>query len=230
MASDGSHIVLDTRIDADDALNKDFVRDVQRDASRHLHQAGNYRAYCVMLHAEWHYVAFSTKHAMSDSTMQMGILKPRNTTYCVTSGLTSGYSPTIGREDTNFTGNHMKATVEGRPCSETRETFCYVNVLSKSDNIDPMALRTRTPTSAGMKEVGVYTEKSFDDATFRRGQVVCWNWVPPLFGLDIASLKSFRNFLRGTLQEVAHENAADCNMGKACQNAADLLKRGFIQA
>ena len=95
--------LLETRLDADDGLPRDFVQRIQRDSRRSVVSETDWKIYCVQQHMEWH--PFDRKTLGHSHTSPVGYLKrrKRGLTACITAGLTFVFGP---RASPNKIGNN----------------------------------------------------------------------------------------------------------------------------
>lgn len=162
-------VLVETRLDADDGLHNEFIATVKEEAELLLLSARKtsgsnstdandgpgvvntsldgtesplWMVWCAYTILEWH-----TGHS-PDSTS--GYLVGVATDYCVTAGLTVGYSaatPFVSVPN----GSHNKLHLAVPPCSRSRRSNC----LHRMAELQPTAIRSRTTTSAGMHGVVV---------------------------------------------------------------------------
>ena len=70
-----NHTVVDTFLDAEDALSLNFVGDVQKEASEALAQRGTFRLWCPSHHLSWGYSSPPWHHQMQKDVYRMALLK-----------------------------------------------------------------------------------------------------------------------------------------------------------
>jgi hypothetical protein len=150
-----TRVVVETRLDADDGLHVKFIDIIQRSAkARFFHsskQEGKKEAlvslkkdsswvyWCADHHFEWHY----------DKQKPRGSLNFTREMYCITPGLSIGYAPEVDLEAVPK-NQHYKLHRHIGPCYHEDDAQCIMHMA----DIRPAAIRARTPTSAGMKNVG----------------------------------------------------------------------------
>jgi hypothetical protein len=138
-----THILLESRLDADDALAVDFVETVQNDALRYNWNATTttasssmvaplslWRVWCAHHHFEWQYdspwteladeqshnpttVANNNNHLHNNET---GAILGIATGHCITPGLTWGYAPGVHRADIPIPSKHYRISQLLPPC------------------------------------------------------------------------------------------------------------------
>lgn len=108
------HVVLETRLDADDALGLDFIKRLQLDAAQEFNTGGStssklrrrqesrpWLVWCVQDHWEWQ------QYASWNSSNPRGGLSHLHTRYCVTPGLTWGFPPHDERWSASIQAQHL---------------------------------------------------------------------------------------------------------------------------
>jgi hypothetical protein len=84
-----THVVLQTRLDADDALHVNVIQTLQQEASKHLVPVSNsaeWRIWCMKIHAEWQF------YSPFDEQDVHGALWGLHSQFCITPGLTHAYA------------------------------------------------------------------------------------------------------------------------------------------
>lgn len=207
-------IVLESRLDADDALAFDVIDMLQRDASLHLNPSADgddYRVWCLGPHMEWQY------YNPWDGNSTKGSLVGFPYGHCVTPGLTYGYQYSARANDVP-THQHMKLH-KTLPSCDAKDTRC-LTLLRRAEQAKPLALRARTPTSAGMANVFTSPEASKFKLMdkWSRLQRRAWSEVEVVFGITQASVVRMRQALETDLAMIAADNAAgQCTPGHSCK-------------
>lgn len=215
-------IVLESRLDADDALAIDVIDVLQHQAVLHLWQkpdGEDYRVWCLGRHMEWQFYNPWNENSTRGSLVGF----PYG--HCVTPGLTYGYQYGAKASDVP-THQHHKLR-QFIPSCDVQSTRC-LEVLRKK--AQPLALRARTPTSAGMLNVFTSTEASklklMDQWSRLQGQA--WNQIEPTFGVKESSLIRMRQEIEKDLPMIAAENAAgQCTPGHSCKPTTRAMLSRF---
>ena len=139
-----THVLLESRLDADDALLLDWAALLQADAAQRIAaHPDSWLVYCAENHIEWQY------DSPWNSTTHQGSLVGLRAKHCVTAGLTWGYAPGVGLHDTGIVERrHQTIHQAVARCESRTQSSCLVRVDPPGKI--PMALRARTPTSAGV--------------------------------------------------------------------------------
>ena len=169
-------VLLETRLDADDGLHRDFVKTVQTEANNYLvksstEENGLWRLWCVHSNIEWHPInPYPDVPEIKASIAQNGnqtnpegyLVMYADGNICVTPGLTFGYGPGAGRS--SIPGDRLRHDQIVRKIvackqepkksnGDNGEHGPEVSCVSRLTKLLPGAVRTRTTTSAGMNNV-----------------------------------------------------------------------------
>jgi Putative rhamnosyl transferase len=172
-------IRIETRLDADDGLNLDFVQYLQNQTL----PTNQTLVYCVGPHLEW----------ISHSNQ----LKPAHAPHCITPGLTVITSPN-GKVLPKIPHHKVASLVP--PCPRhTHDKKVRPFCLMRLDSMNrPAAIRARTPTSAGMANVF-----SRDDSN---AALEIWQFLVKDFGINLSDVEEVRHYLQTQQHDIAMEN------------------------
>ena len=169
-------VLLETRLDSDDGVNKDFIEMVQSEARKNLivdnnnnnndneseyHGGGNlWRLWCIESRLEWHPLnpyPDTPEIAANNASFPEGYLVYYSEKGCSTPGLTFGYGYGASRESLDRSLNishlrHDEISKKIRKCNNKSDTV-EVECVSRLSELKPGAVRARTTTSAGMANV-----------------------------------------------------------------------------
>lgn len=144
--------VLETRLDADDALHVRYLEDVQREAADFFYRQGvRWMYWCVQHELQWYWIGHK---GQSDEQKTHGLtLALANQDFCPTPGLTLGYNNGVDMA-TIYRRKHSLLIQRLRKKNETNN-FCGPNrpgpaCIQIVRRYPFPALRTRTPTSSSM--------------------------------------------------------------------------------
>lgn len=203
--------LLETRLDADDALSLDFCATIQELGRTQL--LSGWRIWCAERHMEWQYI----------SPWAQGTLLGLQTGQCVTPGLTYGYAPGATRSDITIRNNHASLHKRLTPCTDDLMSSC----LARIGRV-PVALRARTPTSAGMERI--QNDVSLPEA-WRDAQPALWRAVPKIFGIQQDSLRRTRSelalFMPSIIQDALN---GQCTKGHSCKKSSKLVLESILNA
>ena len=216
-AAEDTKIVLETRLDADDGLNIKFVEEIQKSANHHLRKKREvdvdeiaqkrvkWRYWCIQSHIRWY--AEADKHGSYDR----GAVNPVDHEYfCVTPGLTVGFA--VGTEyNAVMQKSHdilFKSVWNQGDCGVGRGKNC-IEMMSR---IGIGAIRTRTPTSAGMMHIVPEYQIS------RKQSDNLWGTLLRHFFITENEAKATNNFVNSNINKIALENAkGQCTRGHSCK-------------
>jgi len=249
-----THVLIETRLDADDGLNVDFAKSVQDEAIRlaiteessklsanefykgiteysqdkarnalpeadpkpprkgSLVPPNSLMFFCTSEHYEWHY----------DGSDASGRLLSRLEDYCITPGLTIARSPTFHRVFKHIDHTLIATAVE--ECRSPTETNC----IFWNRNLIPGAIRARTPTSAGMKYVGIdLTNETMKEEQL--GHVIKieesarekWSLLEDRVAIQRKDATIIKDYLLTHMREIALDNIrGQCTLDHSCKDIA----------
>jgi len=235
-------IVLETRLDADDGLTTGYLEYVQRtalekfgsgttatttennydeiiDATPPDHTSSTterpkWMYWCSRQNAEW----------FADPTVDVGVTNAvQHTLLCVTPGITIGFPVGTRYEDVRqFEHTRIIKDInrEGG-CGLTNNTACVDLVTA----FPMMAVRSRTPTSAGM--MGIRMEER--DALDKDKRLLLWKLLQSekYFGIDADDVRTANRFIHQNIVDIARDNLkGQCTPGHSCkQSSKEQLQR-----
>ena len=180
-AKSGSHVVVETRLDADDGLPLDFVTTIQAEVQERIQFKNDWIQWCSTHHQEWQVTHPHQADAQS-STLRRGALRrvggvvrnafqlgspygyveTLNVTKCITAGLTVAYGKNTTRGDLpgKMVHTHIQRLIPycSPPLPAKRpkhKKFYRTHCLQPMYNDKPGAIRARSPTSTGMVHVAI---------------------------------------------------------------------------
>ncbi|KAL7471434.1 hypothetical protein ACHAXS_011722 [Conticribra weissflogii] len=246
-------ILLETRLDGDDGLHRDFIKTIQKDAIKHLaneiEDVNAWRVWCVHSNIEWHpfnpypetpeiVASLEQNHG---NVMDDGFLVLfSDNGICVTPGLTFGYGNGASRSSIGDRLRHDQIMKEVRSCDEasngSEENKRVVGCRKRLTNLVPGAVRTRTTTSAGMHNV--FTGDNGTDKTIGLKKYTSnkrlikqffeqdkmWKGLSVYFSVSKESAKDARWLIMDRMQEIAADNLrGQCTPGHSCKQGAQYL-------
>jgi Putative rhamnosyl transferase len=201
--------LLETRLDADDALNVQFCDSIQELARKQL--KSGWLVWCAERHVEWHFA----------SPWPSGTLLGLQTNQCVTPGLTYGYMPGTQRSQITIRNNHALLHKRLPSCTSEHPSSCLARTGSM-----PLALRARTPTSAGMD--GIWNNTELTNA-WREAQPNLWKSIPPMFGIYEDDLRHTRMALAKDMPAIVQDAlSGQCTKGHSCKKASRQILQSIL--
>ena len=223
--------MLETRLDADDGLHRNYLQSMQRYALRTL--TGTKRpawaAWCPLKNLEWH-----ANDQGSSLLSDLGDIRPVfNSQSCITAGLTIASSPHVNPKDLEF--QHQTLFQHGRlkGCGLPEKRNC-VKLVSKPA---VGAIRARTTTSAGMKGVGNILKREIalhprvkNEVAILRGDERRSNMLSSDFGVDEEALERVKSYLHVHALGIAKDNLkGQCTNGHSCKDSSKAKLQRIIQ-
>lgn len=243
-AASQTRVVLESRLDADDGLASNYMETIQRRAAATMlvqrqqqttvvaatasAKAKAWRVWCVDSLIEWQY--FSTwqrddKSSLSSSnttnTLDDGALWiDHSKDLCVSTGLTWGYQAE-SRPSDRIVAVHHKILSHIPSCEQQQHQQGFNdsntnNCVERVQPSGPAAIRARTPTSAGMKDVSMTPpQKKLPNneklqQQWKGMQDALWRDVSILFGIQGNEIHA----MRATLEQHLPEIVADALSGQ----------------
>lgn len=224
-----SHTALETRLDADDAMELELIDRLQKSSKN---MSSSFRVFCVDAHVEWqHYNPW--EHSSAD-----GALLPLRSEVCVTPGLTAVYPPAMLRSDISHSLRHHHLHQELPRCRAQTSQPCLQRVKAP-DNL-PLALRARTITSAGMGQMWLdgassTADKNFDEklqhSSLSRMQREMWEWIPRVFGTNLDHIRQMRAKIEDDRALIALDALkGQCTVGHSCKKRSKEALQSLIEA
>lgn len=241
MALHDTFPVLETRLDADDGLHTRFLETVQSTAAaqwRKHPDSLRWMYWCSRRHMEWHWMdplvarsaAESTAAAvtnlsssLTDMIYTYGALQGvTHSKLCITPGITTGYA--VGTRETAvpvFAHDELVKKIKGadgdvamQGCGLPRTADC----LQFIEAFVFEAIRSRSPTSAGMLNVQADLSRVHDTWWVN---YAFWNMLHESFGLHRESLRWMSAYLTDHLIDIARDNLlGQCTTGHSCKESA----------
>lgn len=229
------HTVLETRLDADDALAIQYIDNVQKSANTDL--KNDWMVWCAENHMEWQY------SSPWDNASKIGAIIGLKANQCITPGLTWGYTTQANRSDIPVS-KHQQIFSKVPKCVRDKHHQQHGNITNRTgkclmklgtDKV-PAALRARTPTSAGMDHVYIsnHTEDKFPleqiyKSVWRNVQSELYDALISLFGIDQDQLLSTRNYIESNLIAIV-QDALDgqCTKGHSCKKGSKIVLQRLL--
>ena len=179
------------------------------------------------MHLEWHW-AVPTASARNNPSLAAGTLKgTQRTDMCITPGITVAFPVGIQEADVPIFPHHelvarLKQLPIDQRCTPDTQTECVGFVSSHSFN----AIRSRTPTSAGMMAVLVEPPDLSAQQDAEWFEYICWKALSRDFGLDRPEMAWMQSYLTRHLQEIGNDNLrGQCTTGHSCKVRSMLMPR-----
>ena len=205
--------ILETRLDADDGLHKLYLQYVQVSARKFLKKY-QWLYWCSRRHVEWY----------ASNTHKDGLVNPvEHEKMCITPGITVGFPVGI-TEVPQFGHNVLFKEIQAHGgCNITAGK--NMDCIRLVDDLSFVAVRSRTPTSAGMKDTQLETEL-FNAKAIN----MLWSILERLFYVDRSKARETNAYVQSHLQEIARENlVGQCTTGHSCKNSSVEILQKIIE-
>jgi len=240
-----SRVLLETRLDADDALSHDFLETVQREAATSISQTDttDYRVWCANRFMDWRYYEpeelpkSESREYLEEQLgtnegpkIEKGYLSPeKDLKGCVTVGLTMGFQTKADLQQLP-TKEHHKIRQSLPSCDESAK-HCIQGLVPPENQF--FGLRARTPTSTSM--VNVVVDDVMDAGGATLTQFDLWNTVQRDFFIAPTTVWDLRNRFQAALPDILLDAIAGlCKAGHSCRHSSkntlmDLLKKAVAE-
>jgi hypothetical protein len=224
-----TRMVVESRLDADDALSTEFCESVQQQVVEQLKDDKAWSVGCAEFHVEWQQYS-----PWNDTGKDKGALVGLASQKCVTPGLTFAYGGAASRADMPASAHHkIHSTLPA--CSEHQPTECLYRL--SVPNKMPVAIRARTVTSAGMSSLFLEDAfgqkglpKKLQQSSWRNIQDDLWRTLPPLCGLDASDIWKMRAFLKEHEKEIVTDNLkGQCTKGHSCKEESRAALKKLLE-
>ncbi|KAL7576101.1 hypothetical protein ACA910_000880 [Epithemia clementina (nom. ined.)] len=217
--------VLETRLDADDALSAHFIESIQSRIAAQMRsphfgrggrQSPSWMVLCSLDSLEWQ--LFSPWNKQSHE----GAIVPANKASCITPGLTYAFDVHAHTLDLP-THKHFKFTKLVPPCSGSRlNNNCLERIAFTPQTT---IFRARTPTSAGMDSVFASWSNPLDGSErnnqFAKFHHHAWKDLPIRFGIHVHELVQLRSELLENITLIAEDALqGQCTKFHSCKESA----------
>jgi hypothetical protein len=232
--------VLETRLDADDGLHVEFLEQVQNEAldkfgvdvddknengNSSMH-AGNDEStmtpkwlyWCARRHMEWHWQ--DERSCGSNETLchDQALSGVSHSQLCITPGITVGFPVGVEEREVPIHPHHLlakriRSTPPEEGCGYDVTADCLIFVRTFVFE----AIRSRTPTSAGMLNV---IGEVGDNSTWQSPWLVYayWNMLHESFGIQREQVQWMQQYLSEHLIDIARDNLlGQCTTGHSCK-------------
>ncbi|GFH55469.1 hypothetical protein CTEN210_11945 [Chaetoceros tenuissimus] len=233
-------IVLETRLDADDGLHKNYLELVERDAKLKF-RSGKYdfHYWCMESHIKWYIGDNGSQENTTDYPQGM-VEGERRPNFCMTPGLTIGMNVgydvmqlplyphhelyrKLKNECLNDGEDHssIHSNTTTTDTNNNHECITFINKIVS-------AVRSRTETSAGMEEVS-YTAPTEKETNKLRQQVTLWSILSQHFGISKENAIQTKKYFIENRIEIARENLlGQCLGDHSCKNSTKIRLQKII--
>ena len=214
--------VLESRFDADDALNVRFVEEVQKRAHDvFVKDKGgrDFMFWCINEAVEWHWVGPGNRQSLQTYGALLNSRNYYEDKFCHTPGLTVGvargtYTRTVAKKPHHLLYDALKT--EDINCGSKYHGIDCVDFIT---NFDQCALRSRTPTSASMADVNSLSPKATKLAA--ENAMERWTHVIKEFALLPEKTRKVNQHFKEHLGLISQDAVlGQCTIGHSCRPEA----------
>ena len=238
MANRNQLPVLETRLDADDGLHVQFLEQVQNQALERFNdshaateQKVQWLYWCARRHMEWHWqerTCEDKQDVLCQLNANFGTLAgASHSQLCITPGITVGFPVGVTDNQVPVHPHHLLAkrlqhasTEEG--CGYEKAADCLIFM----ETFIFEAIRSRTPTSAGMANIEMNIQ---DEVKSTWVTYAYWNMLHESFRIRREHLQWLHGYLSEQLIDIARDNlVGQCTTGHSCKEEARQSLQGLI--
>jgi hypothetical protein len=221
--------ILETRLDADDGIHKAFLQYVQYSALKYLAEY-QWLYWCSRRHIEWY----------ASPSKPSGLVNPvQHERMCITPGITVGFPVVAGgsssvQEKLQQVVPQFGHDVLYKEIERIGGCHIHINTSAGDKNLDCIqlvddlsfvAVRSRTPTSAGMKDTQL--EKELPD---QKSVTMLWNILEKLFYISRNKASETNRFVQDHMAQIAKENLeGQCTSGHSCKNSSVVMLQKLMK-
>ena len=203
--------------------------------------------WCSRRHLEWHNTIFDENNDMKASVTTQyqamssrGILAPvQHSTFCITPGMTVGYNVGVAPgkvpchphdilydqvinttscwKDNKIHSDAFLAEDLSNLTDRAPSRMASTSCLEFVDDLLYVAVRSRTVTSAGMRNVGIVQSQQPE----RKWEEKLWWFAQDRFAMDVTHVEHVQQYIRQHQSQIAYENLlGQCTTGHSCKDQA----------
>ena len=214
--------VLESRFDADDALNINYVEEVQRrgyDVFVKDKGGRDWMFWCINQAVEWHWVGPGNRQSLQTFGALVISRNYADDNFCHTPGLTVGVARGTFTRTVAKAPHHLLYQMLEEEDTNCGSTYHGTECLDFITNFDQCALRSRTPTSASMANVnslGARVTKQAAEQAVER-----WTNVIKDFALLPKNTKDTNIYLMENMRPILEDALrGQCTEGHSCRDEA----------
>jgi hypothetical protein len=220
-----THGILETRLDADDGLHVRYLETIQKEALARLQYSANesrplrWMYWCSMNHLDW---TPTPPFATGSEFEEYGAFVPfRSSNRCITAGITLGVS--VGQNESSLPRFMHHELYSELRIDKKRATCNGEKCLHMIDKPLLGAMRSRTATSAGMRDVTIGQDEYIKRIEKHAVPLSSKHLVDALEkGFNVSVLKTIQanRYMQQHVAAIAADNLqGQCTHGHSCKNS-----------
>ena len=215
--------ILETRLDADDGLHVQFLEAVQAKAMQSFSKnsgssAPKWLYWCSRRHIEWHFAEqpLGSESIWKQITTYGAVAGIQHEKLCITPGFTVGFNIGVAESEVPIYAHDkvvtsVSSTPKEHACGLERTADC----LQFIEDFVFEAIRSRSPTSAGMLRVDFAPKEIATDPWLFYAFL---NMIHAKFGITQQRLVWMNRYLSDHLIDIARDNLrGQCTTGHSCK-------------
>eukprot|EP00934_Nitzschia_sp_Nitz4_P002462 Nitzschia sp. Nitz4//scaffold118_size93875//27692//28942//NITZ4_004782-RA/size93875-processed-gene-0.57-mRNA-1//-1//CDS//3329533706//2452//frame0 len=251
--------VLETRLDADDGLNRKYLQYIQNFALKRFGgdptddgpdtdgQIPQWLYWCVRRHVEWHSsvdlavkrndtttassISTSTQDS-SSSTLDIGMVNPvQHTRLCVTPGITVGFNVGVRSEQVPIEAHDLLYK------HLEHSSSCYKKAPTKKEGSRPLCLDLVDDFLFSAVRSRTWTSAGMLDVSLGEEKVPkpavtnkLWQFLHDSFHIQTAAIQETQQYLLDHKAQIAYENLlGQCTSSHSCKEDAKAQLRQYVQ-
>lgn len=219
---DSRYPVLETRLDADDGLHIGFLQQIQSMAIRAFEKETDLRwlYWCSRRHVAWHWNERPNDFEDSSLADWIGsygaLVGMQHSSLCITPGITVGFAVGVKEADVPvWAHDELIKKIRSTPVDQACGYPDPENCLQFMENFVFEAIRSRSPTSAGMLKIALSKEEMANSWWL---VFAYFNMLHDSFGIRREPLKWINYYISDHLIEIAEDNLmGQCTTGHSCK-------------
>ena len=218
--------VLETRLDADDALHIGYLEEIQSQAIPFFTKEGvDWMYWCVNQELEWNWIG---PEGYNNDQKQYGVMESKPyEDFCPTPGLTLGYAATTPVESI-YSRRHsvlverLHTKTDYNFCGRARTGKDCYQIISK---FEYPAMRCRTPTSASMVMTN-FTKGYKLKQIAKQGLDPRWKALHESFAVPRNNVQKANAYMTNNILAIARDALmGQCTKGHSCSVSDDVAGR-----
>jgi len=220
--------VLETQLDADDALHIQYIEKLQQSANSYFFQQRNgpdWMYWCIHQDVEWHWIFRASSDAAD------GFLRPSRSFVkkqkCYTPGMTLGVKNGNARADVLDVPHSALVSelkTSQKTCGSIHKGMDCIHFI---DTLEFPALRTRTPTSASMVGVSVQADSFVTDDDINEQ---LRDKVSLSFATKREEVRCVHQYFSDHMAEILQDAVqGQCSHGHSCREEAKASLESFLK-
>ena len=214
--------VLESRFDADDALNIHFVEEIQRrgyDVFVKDKGGREWMFWCINQAVEWHWVGPGNPKSLQTYGALVFSRSYSDDNFCHTPGLTVGVARGSFTRTVAKAPHHLLYQMLEEEDTNCGSTYHGTDCVDFVTDFDQCALRSRTPTSASMANVNSLGFKTIKQAVEQ--SVERWTSIISNFALLPENTKNTNIYLMENMRPILEDALrGQCTEGHSCRDEA----------